>query len=100
MILQTADLIALVGIGVVILTGVALPSFFYVKKKIDRMESNHLHALQESLNTLDGKVDKLAVSVSEQFGLIQGWDLDNRVTNLERSNTGDGPYRARRKHSR
>ena len=52
-------------------------------------------------------VKGLTSEVKETFGFLKGLEIDKRLAqhderlgSLERSNEGNGPYRARRKHSR
>jgi hypothetical protein len=111
MLLGTGDVLAVAGIAVAIVGSVGVPSFVYFRKRIDTITDNHLQHIDDKIDTLSKdvkaqheaiteKVDALTRTMDKQLGQIEGWDLNNRVTNLERSNSGDGPYVRRRKHSR
>jgi len=63
--------------------------------------------INDSVQTLSGKVEDLTIEVKEKFGELKGLDIDNRLnrhderlSNLEQSNKGVGEYVARVKHRR
>jgi hypothetical protein len=98
--------VELSGIGGAILTaGGSL--YLYMKRRMDKFQDNHLKHIGDDLATLSNDVKDLTSEVKETFGFLKGLEIDKRLAqhderigSLERSNTGDGPYRARRKHSR
>lgn len=80
-------------------------------KAVNVIRTNDLHHLdlrveelaataKEQHEAISKQVDDLQRSVDFKFGELKGLDLDGRVSRLERSNEGDGPYVRRRKHSR
>jgi hypothetical protein len=91
--------------GSIIAASVTL--YFYMKKRMDRFQDNHLKHIGDDLLTLSNDVKDLTSEVKETFGFLKGLEIDkrlaqhdDRIGSIERSNTGDVPYKARRKHSR
>lgn len=80
MTLSLGDFLTLVGLMVAI----GGPAFWYMKRRVDTVTENHLTHIDRKIDDVGEKVDTLSSDVKLMTGRIEGWDLDNRVTRLER----------------
>lgn len=80
MTLSLGDFLVICGIMVPVLGGIVL----YFRKRIDTITDNHLSHLDLKIDGVADKVDTLSADVKLLTGRLEGWDLDRRVTRLER----------------
>jgi hypothetical protein len=80
MTLSLSDFLVIVGIIVPIVGGIVM----YFRRRIDTITDNHLAHIDQKIDGVADKVDKLSDDVKLLTGRLEGWDLDRRVTHLER----------------
>ncbi len=78
--LSVRDVLTLTGIGVPVLGG----AFLYFRKRLDKIQDNHLVHLDKKIDDVGDKVDTLSSDVQRLIGKWEGYELPERVTRLER----------------